>query len=106
MVTKIRKGSQLHYYIREHMDRLGVSGDAMAGRIGVSGRSHVWKLCEEQHRLTPGKVAQIADALGMHPSDLLYPPGKASLDAIASNASPEEWDLAADILYRMFKKAK
>lgn len=104
MVTKIRKGARLHYYIREHMKTKGVSGDVMAGRIGVNSRSQVWKLCKEQQRLTPGKVLQIADALGMEPSELLYPPGVPSLDAIASDASPEQRDMAADVLRRVLGK--
>lgn len=100
MVTKIRKGARLHYYIKEHMDRLGVSDEQMAGRLGI-GRETVWKRYTEQRRLDPGKVAAFADALGMHTSELLYPPGVQSLDAIADKATPEQRDMAADVLRRM-----
>lgn len=103
MVTKIRRGARLHYYIKEHMDRLGVSDEAMAGRLGI-GRETVWKRYTEQQRLDPGKVAAFADALDMHPSELLYPPGTPSLDAIAATATPAERDMAADILRRMLGK--
>lgn len=104
MVTKIRRGVRLHYYIKEHMERLGVSDDVLAGRLGI-GRETVWKRYKDQRRLDPEKIVQIADALEMHPSELLYPPGVPSLDAIASGASPEQRDMAADILRRMLGKA-
>lgn len=101
MVTKIRRGARLHYYIKEHMERLGVSDDVLAGRLGI-GRETVWKRYKDQRRLDPEKVAQIADALGMHHSELLFPPGTPSLDAIAKDASAEQREMAADILKRMF----
>jgi len=102
MVTK--KGPRLHYYIKEHMERLGVSDEALGKKLGI-GREAVWKRYSDQRRLDPWKVAQIADALGMHPSELLYPPGVPSLDAIAKDASPEQRNMAADILRRMLERA-
>ena len=100
MLTKIRRGARLHYYIKEHMERLGVSDDVLAGRLGI-GRETVWKRYKDQRRLDPEKVAQIADALEMHPSELLFTPGVPSLDAIAKDASAEQREMAADILKRM-----
>lgn len=104
MVTRIRKGARLHYYIKEHMDRLGVSDEVMAGRIGVS-RETVWKRYTEQRRLDPGKIQEFADALEMHPSELLYPPGTPSLDAIMEGADSDQRNMAADIVRRMMNKA-
>lgn len=86
------------------MERLGISDEAMAGRLGV-GRVTVWKRYSDQRRLDPGKIAEIADALDMHPSELLYPPGTPSLDAIAKDAPAEQRNMAADILRRMLGKA-
>lgn len=104
MVTRIRRGARLHYYIKEHMDRLGVSDEVMAGRIGVS-RETVWKRYTEQRRLDPGKIQEFADALEMHPSELLYPPGTPSLDAIIEGADSAQRNMAADIVRRMMNKA-
>lgn len=101
MVAKKRKAASVHYYIKEHMVSLGISDEELAERIGVSSRTQVWKLYSEQSRLDPRKVSQIADALGMHPSELLYPPGTPSLDAIAANATVEQREMAADVLRRM-----
>jgi hypothetical protein len=90
MATRIRRGARLHYYIKEWIDHLQLSDDEVARRGGWSSRSSVWKLYTEQHRLTPEKVARIADALDRHPNELLFPPNVPSLDALADGASPEQ----------------
>jgi transcriptional regulator with XRE-family HTH domain len=103
---RIRKGARPHVYIKEHMDKLKVSDDEMAGRLGLGSRSAVWKRYKEQHRLDPGKIQEFADALGIPSSQLYYPPGVPSLDAIAEaeEATPEQREMAADVLQRMLKK--
>lgn len=101
--TKIRKGARLHYYIKEWIDHLGLSDQDVANRMGVS-RTTVWKRYSEQHRLTPQKVAQIADALDRHPNELLLPPEVPSLDALADGASPEQRAaMVTDVLRRLRK---
>ena len=47
------------------MEHLGISDEVLAGRIGVSSRTTVWKRYTEQQRLDLGKIQQIADALGI-----------------------------------------
>lgn len=101
--TRIRKGAKPHLYIKEWMDHLGVSDEMMAGRLDVGSRTTVWKRYTEQHRLDLGKIFQFADALGVHPDQLKYPPGVRSLDAIADGLSLEQREMAADVLTRMFK---
>jgi len=101
MVTKIRKGARLHYYIKEHMEARNLSDEKVAARMGLSSRASVWKLYNEPHRLTPAKIQRIADALEMHTSELLFPPGVPSLDAIAADAPPERREMAADVLRRV-----
>jgi transcriptional regulator with XRE-family HTH domain len=90
MATRIRKGARLHYYIKEWIEHLGLTDDQVAARMGLASRSSVWKLYTEQHRLTPEKVARVADALDRHPNELLFPPNVPSLDALAEGASPEQ----------------
>ena len=102
---RIRKGVKPHLYIKEWMEHLGISDDEMAGRIGVASRTTVWKRYREQHRLDLGKIQQFADALGISRSQLNYPPGIQSLDAIAENATPDQRARAADVLRRMLSKA-
>lgn len=80
---RIRKGARTHVYIKEWMDHLGLSDDEMAGRLELKSRTTVWKRYTEQHRLDPGKIQQFADAMGIQRSQLNYPPGTPSLDAIA-----------------------
>lgn len=88
-MATIRKGARLHYYLKEWMVHLDVSDEELANRMGVS-RTTVWKRYTEQHRLSPAKVAQIADALDRHPNELLFPPEVPSLDALAEGATPEQ----------------
>lgn len=82
---------------------LGISDEKMAGLMGVS-RTTVWKRYTEQHRLTPQKVAQIADALERHPNELLFPPEVPSLDAMADGASPEQRAAMVTDIMRRLKK--
>jgi transcriptional regulator with XRE-family HTH domain len=99
----IRKGARLHYYIKEWMVYLDVSDEELANRMGVS-RTTVWKRYTEQHRLTPQKVAQIADALDRHPKELQLRPEEPSLDAIAEGSTPEQRAaMVTDIMRRMKK---
>lgn len=102
--AQIRKGARPHVYIKEWMEHLGYSDDRMAGLLGVS-RTTVWKRYTEQHRLDPGKIEHFAHALGISRSQLNYPPGVPSLDAIAEEATPDQREMAADILRRMFSRA-
>lgn len=81
---------QVRYYIKEWIEHLKRTDDEVADKLGLSGRSALWKLYTEQHRLAPQKVSQIARELGVHPSDLLFPPEVPSLDALAEGATPEQ----------------
>lgn len=97
VTTRIRKGARAHLYIKEHMDAQGISDERLANRLGVS-RETVWKRRTQQHRLTPEKIAEIADALGKSPQELWQPPDTISLDAIAKDAPAELRKRAAEML--------
>lgn len=88
--SRIRKGARLHYYIKEWITHLNLTDQQVADRMNLASRSSVWKLYNDQERLSPGKVARIADALGVDPKELLFPPNVPSLDALAEGASPEQ----------------
>jgi transcriptional regulator with XRE-family HTH domain len=102
---RIRKGAKTHLYIKEWMENLGISDDEMAGRIGVASRTTVWKRYREQHRLDLGKIQEFADALGISRSQLNYPPGIQSLDAIAEKLTPAQREVAAEVIKVMVSKA-
>lgn len=70
-----------YIYIKEWMDHLGISDAEMAERLGID-RSAVWKRYREQNRLDRDKIKEFADAMGLHPLQLNYPPGIESLDAL------------------------
>jgi transcriptional regulator with XRE-family HTH domain len=70
---RIRGAARQHLYIQEWMKHLGVSDERLAQRLGVTTPT-VWKRRTQQHRLNPGKIAEIAHALGIKPTDLWRPP--------------------------------
>jgi len=104
-MATIRKGARLHYYLEEWFRHLGLSDQDVASRMGLSSRTSVWKLRTEQHRLTPEKVARIADAIDRHPNELLFPPEVPSLDAIAHGATLEQRAAMVTDIMRRMKKA-
>ena len=104
-MATIRRGSRLHYYIKEWIDHLGLTDDQVASRMGLSSRSSVWKLYTQQHRLTPDKVARLADALQLDPKELLFPPAVPSLDALAEGATPEERAAMVTDISRRLRRA-
>lgn len=104
-MATIRRGARLHYYIKEWIEHLGLTDDQVASRMGLSSRSSVWKLYTQQHRLTPDKVARIADALERDPKELLFPPTIPSLDALADEATPEQRAAIVTDISRRLRKA-
>lgn len=104
--SEIRKGARVHLYIKEWMEKLGVSDEAMAGRLNVA-RETVWRRYTEQNRLNPEKIAEFADALGFEEvTQLYYPPDVQSLDAIATGATFEQREMIADVVRRVMGKGK
>lgn len=101
--TRIRRGARAHLYIDEWMEDRGLNDEKVANRLGVT-RQTIWKWRKEQHRLDPGKIAQLATALDCEPYELWRPPGLTSLDAIVADAPEEVRNTAADIVRRLVSK--
>src|SRR5262249_37325551 len=104
MVTRIRYGARVHLYIEERMEKLGLSDEKVANRIGVA-RETVTRWRGQQHRLNPGKIAARAKALDCEPEELWRPPSRPSLDAIVKDAPDEVQTLAADIVRRLVARS-
>ena len=104
METKNFRGERPHLYIKEFVVHLGLSDETVADKLGIS-RSAFWKWYTEQSRLNPDKVARIAAAMGIHPSQLNFPPGTDSLDAIVEGQPQNVRSMAADVLRRMISKS-
>jgi transcriptional regulator with XRE-family HTH domain len=68
-------------FIAEWMVKRHLEDKDMARMIGVS-RPTVGRWREEQHRLTPRKIGQIAIALEITPEELWRPPDRPSVDAL------------------------
>jgi transcriptional regulator with XRE-family HTH domain len=104
MVTSIRQRSarRRHLYISERMEKLGLSDEAVAGRLGVA-RETVWRWRTQQHRLNPEKIASLAAALDCEPEDLWRPPGQQSVDAMLKDAPEDLRRQAAELVAVILK---
>jgi transcriptional regulator with XRE-family HTH domain len=101
MVTTVRRGSRGHLYIEEWFEVRGLNDEKVGNRIGVD-RATVHRWRKQQHRLNPGKIAVLAEALDLEPEELFRPPGKRpSLDALIKDASDDVVDMAFDVVKRM-----
>lgn len=78
----------------------GLSDEKLAGRLGVA-RETVTRWRGQQHRLNPGKIAAIANALDCEPEELWSPPDRPSLDAMVKDADDDLRNTAADIVRRL-----
>jgi len=79
------------------MESRGLTDEKLAGRLGVS-RQTVWKWQGQQHRLTPGKIAQLANALDIEPEDLWRTPSRPSVDALLADAPDETVQKAIEMI--------
>lgn len=106
MVTRIGPKKGGHLYIEEWMaaaDPRPVSDDELGKRLGVA-RQTVFRWRKEQWRLDPGKIAAIAEALGIEPEQLWRPPHRPSVDAILKDAPDDVHETAMDIVRRLIGK--
>lgn len=100
MVTQVRRGARGHLYIEEWFKERGVNDEKVGNRVGVD-RATVHRWRKEQHRLNPGKIAVLAQALDLEPEDLFRPPERRSLDALVKDAPDDVVNMAFDIVKRM-----
>lgn len=100
MVTKRRQ----HLFIDEWFADRGLN-DEKVGKILKRDRATVFRWRKEQHRLNPDKIAELASALDLEPSELWRPPARGpSLDVMVKDAAPETQSMIADIVRRMAGK--
>ena len=95
-----RNAPKAYLYIKEWMEAKKVSDDELANRLRVS-RAQVWKWCNQQHRLNPQKIADVARALGIKPEELWHPPTEPNLNAIIADAPADLRATAVDIVRRL-----
>lgn len=84
-------------YISEWIEYLGRKQREVAEAAGVS-ESHLSLLASGQRPYVQGMVERIADALGIQPGRLFWPPPNAPLWAIVSELNPQEVEQATRIL--------
>src|SRR5262245_49129028 len=104
MATSIRKGARTHLYIAEWIAHFGLSDEQVANRLDPPvARETVWRWQKEQHRLNPGKINALAQALGIDPRQFWRPPVKdqPSLDVLVEGAPDELRATVTDVVKRM-----
>lgn len=105
MVTRIRRHVKPHLYIEEHMKARDLGYEELGGRLNVA-RQTVYRWVREQHRLDPGKIAALAEAIGLHAAQDLYrPPHRPSIDAIAENLDQHHYEALIDLARNLSKQA-
>lgn len=89
------------------MEERGLSDEKLAKKLGVA-RETVTRWRNQQHRLNPDKIAAIAGALDLEPSQLFSPPApsnRPSIDALLRDASDDLVQRAAEVAAILLKTA-
>lgn len=102
-VATMATNRRAHLFITEHLLAAGLSDQQAATKLGVN-RETVWRWQEEQHRLDPQKILQIADVCGVEPGDLWRMPGFRSIDKMLNGAPEDIQELAVDLVERLLQK--
>jgi DNA-binding Xre family transcriptional regulator len=92
-----KSGRRQHLYIAEWMEHRSLSDQKLADRVGVD-RVTVTRWRTQQHRLDPGKIAALAEALDCEPEDLWRLPTRPSIDAMLKNESDEMVKRAMEVI--------
>jgi len=101
MVTRIHKYAKRRLYLREHRKAKDVSAEAMGGRLGME-RESILRMEREPDRCTMSKQIAWADAIGVEPEDLWWPPpGRPGLDQIIAGQPEDVQEMARDIVTRL-----
>lgn len=100
VTTRIHKSVRPRLFLKEHRKAKGVTAEAMGGRLGIE-RESVHRLERQPESASYSRQVAYAEALGIEPEDLRWPPGTPSLDGIVKKAPPEVQAMVADIVLRM-----
>lgn len=104
MVTRIGRRRPPRIFPKEWREHRNLRLEDVALRIGVQ-RNTIWRWENEPHRLDPGKMAALAEALDIEPEELWRMPPSRSIDAMLKNAPAELRETAIDIVSRLTKRA-
>lgn len=93
-----------HLYIDEWFAARGLNDEKVGNRLDKD-RATIFRWRKEQHRLNPGKIAELASALDIEPEELWRPPDLGpSLDVMVKDSPPETQAMIADVVRRMAGK--
>jgi transcriptional regulator with XRE-family HTH domain len=101
------KRTRHHLYITEWREHLDLDVEVIAGRVGTS-RQTIYRWESDQKRLTPEKIAALAEAMNIKPEQFwrLPPPRDAlpSIDDLIANQPDDFKETAYDVVRRMIRK--
>lgn len=115
MVTRIRKGTKAHIYLREWRKHIRetvnatLTASAMADRLGIERESY-YRLERDPSKLSVAEVMELADTLSIEPQKMWEPPPepghrpRPSLDAIVRDTPDAQVEGLADMLRRAVGK--
>lgn len=87
-------------FLTEWFQYRKVNDEKVALALGID-RTAVWKWRQDQNRLDPEKMRQLAAVLDCEPEDLWRHPDEPSADAILKGASPKDRARALGVLKRL-----
>lgn len=106
-VDEIRRGAIGHLYIDEWFLEKGVNDEKIGDRLDMN-RTTIFRWRTEQRRLNPMKIAKLAHALDIKPTDLWHPPPpkpakppRKSLDVVLKDAPDETHGIVLDLAEKL-----
>lgn len=105
--TRIGRKQNAHLYLNEWFAVRGLTHQMVADRIGVA-RNTVSRYANEQWRLRPDKIANLAHILGLESTDLYRPPAeevRESVDKVLADQPEDIHSAVLDLAKRLSRRA-
>lgn len=105
MATGVNKVILKKLFIEEHMIAKGFTFESLGEEMGVS-RTTVWRWANEQWRLDPIKMENLAKALGLSGAHEFYrrPTERVSLDLLMDGTPDEVFEDVLDVAKKLKKR--
>jgi transcriptional regulator with XRE-family HTH domain len=104
MVARIHSHRRGYLFLKEWMEHRRLSDERLAGRLDVA-RETVTRWRNQQHRLNPDKIARLASALDIDPTELWRSPaGPPSIDAMVRDVPEDVRSTAVDIVRTLINR--
>lgn len=92
----------LRWYLAEWRDYLRLTQEQVANQIGTN-KGQIAKLETGRQRMNDRWIHDLSQTYGIRPGQLLEPPGRATLDDLLTDATPEEITTIRSMVALMLK---